>query len=97
MGNANFNVVSEEHEGFVEGDPHGVIATPPVRDEVGVFLEVLGGVVAGDAAVILDPTGIDVVHHGDHGHHAVGADFFDDVVVVGDFFLVELPGLWFDA
>lgn len=95
--NADFNVVAEEHKWFVERDPHGVIATPPVGDEVGVFLEVLGGIVAGDAAVIFDPTGIDVVHHGDHGHHAMGPDFLNDVVIVGDFFLVKLPGLGFDA
>ena len=95
--NADFDVVSEEYERLVEHDPHGVIATPPVCDEVGVFLEVLGGVVAGDAAVILDPTGIDVVHHGDHGHHAMGRDLLNDVVVVRNFFLVELSRVGLDA
>ena len=94
--NADLDVVPEEHERLVERDPHGVIATPPVRDEVGVFLEVLGGIVAGDAAVILDPPRVYVVHHGDHRHHAMGPDFLNDVVVVRDFFLVELPGVWLD-
>ena len=97
FGEPDFDVMPEEYEGFVEGNPDGVVASPPVGDEIGIFLEVFGGVVAGDAAVVLDPAGVDVVHHGDHGHHAVGPDFLDDVVVVRDFFLVEVPGLGFDA